>query len=132
MQKTNTFKNLRTIKNAASAAKLGLSNKLKEKFMLAQKCDPSLIDWLSKEEKTIYSLDIIDPMTEKRLCTIRNPRCNITGFKEENSKCVDLHKFMRETNITPDFGFDADEPVIETEKLDPWDYMCGIILPKCR
>ena len=59
-------------------------------------------------------------MTEQRLCTIRNPGCSITGFKEEDSKCIDLHKFMREKNITPDFGFDPDEPVIETEKRDPF------------
>jgi hypothetical protein len=71
-------------------------------------------------------------MTEQRLCTIRNPGCSITGFKEEDSKCIDLHKFMREKNITPDFGFDPDEPVIETEKRDPWKYMSGIILPKLR
>lgn len=56
----------------------------------------------------------------------------ISGFTKEGAKCIDLHKFMRETNKTPDFGFDQDEPIFETERRDVWNYMCDIIMPKSR
>jgi len=39
---------------------------------------------------------------------------------------------MREANVTPDFGFDADEPIVKGEQKNPWDYMCNIILPVDR
>lgn len=35
---------------------------------------------------------------------------------------------MRENHA--DFGFDEDEPIVEADKRNPWDYMCDILLPK--
>lgn len=56
----------------------------------------------------------------------------IGGFTRAGNRCIDLHKFMREINITPDFGFDPDEPIVEAGKRNPWSYMCNLILPKSR
>jgi len=56
----------------------------------------------------------------------------IKGFSKNGQKCIDLHKFMRESNITPDFGFDPDEPIVEGRRRNPWSYMRNVILPKCR
>ena len=39
---------------------------------------------------------------------------------------------MREANITPDFGFDADEPIVKGQQRNPWEYMSNIILPVDR
>lgn len=39
---------------------------------------------------------------------------------------------MRETNITPDFGFDPDEQIVVGERREPWSYMSQVLLPRCR
>ena len=85
-----------------------------------------------KGEKKNRQIIVTDPMTDKIMCRIRNPKMQISGYTKNGGKCVNLQKFMRESNITPDFGFDADEPIVEVKHRTPWSYMSNIILPKCR
>ena len=74
-------------------------------------------------------MTVVDPFTHKPIAKIRNPRIKIKGFKNGNgSNCFDLQRFMRENHA--DFGFDENEPIVEAEKRNPWDYMCDILLPK--
>lgn len=51
------------LKDGAETARSERYKNFNEKLLLHEKCEPSLIDWLSKEEKHINCLKIIDPMT---------------------------------------------------------------------
>lgn len=75
-------------------------------------------------------MTLTDPITNLIFCRIRNPKLQISGFNN-HSNCIDLHKFMKEKNKTPEFGFQAD-PIIDGKLKDPWLYMKDIILPKDR
>jgi len=39
---------------------------------------------------------------------------------------------MREINVTPDFGFDAEDPIVEKEARDPWSYMLSLVGSKLK
>lgn len=93
--------------------------------------EPSLVDKLTDSKRSNRQLLLRDPVSDLIMCRIRNPKMQVTGYSNMGARCLDLHKFQREPNITPDFGFDPKEPVVEAEKKDPWNYMSHIILPKC-
>lgn len=40
---------------------------------------------------------------------------------------MDLAKFMNEIDVTPDFGFDAEDVVVESFKEDPWNRMLYLL-----
>ena len=77
-------------------------------------------------------MHIKDPVTGQTLIRLRDPKLAIKGFSDRGAKCINLHKFMRETNVTPDFGFDATETAIFSEYREPWEYMCKVMAPKYR
>ena len=77
-------------------------------------------------------MHIKDPITNKTLVKLRDPKLAIKGFTNGGEKCINLHKFMREKCVTPDFGFDVDDTAILTEERDPWVYMCKVMAPKYK
>ena len=105
---------------------------MNEEWMEVTDLEPSLVDKLTSKTKGVRQLLLKDPMTNLTMCRIRNPKMQIGGFTKQGKRCIDLNKFMREVNVTPDFGFDVEEPIVDPEKKDPWSYMCNLILPKSR
>jgi hypothetical protein len=105
---------------------------MNEEWMEVTELESSLVDKLTSKTKGVRQLLLKDPITNLTMCRIRNPKMQIGGYTSQRAKCIDLNKFMREVNVTPDFGFDPEEPIVDPEKKDPWSYMCNIILPKSR
>lgn len=114
----------------------GFFGTLNERWMDIKEQEPCLVDQLTingvRQEKLIRTLTLTDPMTNLIMCRIRNPKIQISGFTRQGAKCIDLHKFMRETNVTPDFGFDPDDQIVEGDERDPWSYMSDIMAPKSK
>ena len=79
------------------------------------------------EERPVKNLRLTDPMTQRTLCNIRNPKLKISRYTNKGAKCIDLQKFIEEINVTPDFGFDADDCIVEKEAKDPWSNMLSLL-----
>jgi len=67
-----------------------------------------------KTDPVLRCLTLLDPITKRVLCSIRNPKVKISGFKNNGENCIDLQQFMRENNHN--FWFDPDERLIEDDK----------------
>ena len=81
-----------------------------------------------QDSELVRVLKIKDPLTSRVICTLRNPKLQIAGY----TNCIQLEKIIREKNITPDFGFDPSEPIVEKSQQNPWEYLRHIILPRDR
>lgn len=56
----------------------------------------------------VGKLVLTDPITKRKMVTIKSPKIKISRFQNNGENCIDLAKFMNEIDVTPDFGFDAD------------------------
>jgi len=82
--------------------------------------------------KNVVNLKLIDPHTNRTLCNIRAPKLKIGRYNEDGARCIDLHRYMRDLNVTPDFGFDADDSIVQRQTKEPWANMLSLLGEKER
>lgn len=84
--------------------------KIQDPYISVVKGHPQLVDHIDKsplKSVTPTIVKISDPVTNKPLCVLRNPKVPLRGFTSIE-KCIDLHRFMVDQKH-PDFGFDTVE-----------------------
>lgn len=80
-----------------------------------------------EQHKNVINLKLVDPLTKRTLCNIREPKLKIGRYTRKGEKCIDLYRCMEDLNVTPDFGFDADDNIVQKEEKDPWNSMLMIL-----
>lgn len=87
---------------------------------------------MSGQSLQAHYLLVKDPLTNKTLVKLRNPKLAIKGYANSGQKCINLNKCMLEKCITPDFGFDIAEIQLFKRKTDPWFYISKLVAPKYK
>ena len=104
---------------------------LNHPFMEVQMKESSLVDNYAPRgnsgRKNVINLKLTDPLTKRTLCNIREPKLKIGRYTRGGDKCIDLHSFMKDLNVTPDFGFDAKDSIVAKESRDPWSNMLALL-----
>lgn len=68
---------------------------------------------INGKNNKVGRLILTDPITKRTMVTIRSPKLKICRFQNNGENCIDLAKYMNEIDVTPDFGFDGEELVVE-------------------
>lgn len=78
-------------------------------FIFKEQGPPKLVDQVSGQFLESHFVHLKDPLTNKTLVKLHNPKLAIKGYTNQGEKCVNLSKDMCEKCVTPDFGFDIAE-----------------------